>query len=229
MSLDRSKSPIGHHHPKSTILSNRLFVILAFALIAIGGYSLITRRYFPDDSDAGELPAVWIATTDAEAPDSPRLPLLPDIGGAIELVACTVNSARNSGLRNAHAVNQIVNTLPPEVRILILTNDRAAFSVLSNPDPQRIEFVDLPGESSFTIWPQDPFVVLAGSNRAPDDPAHPGEDIRFLLPERFGRADDAKIAVTRHAVQNSPRLVHRTSGSSVVRIDTSADPDSQSL
>ena len=39
--------------------------------------------------------------------------LLPDVGGRITRVVCSVNSARRAALRNADLVSNIVNSLPP--------------------------------------------------------------------------------------------------------------------
>jgi len=117
-------------------------------------------------------------------PRRPCARILADDDGPIALVACVASSARRSSLRNAPAICEVVNTLPSRARIVILTNDRAAFIVASNPEPRRVEFVDLPPEAEFTIWPQDPFVVLRGAKGGP-----------VLLASRdFDRVDDRLIA-----------------------------------
>ena len=95
----------------------------------------------------------------------------------------SVNSARNSTLRNAALTSRIVNALPEHTRILILVPDREAFTVASNPWPDRIVFADMPENYSLTIWPQDPFLVLQGD----DGP-------RLLASPEFARADDIEMA-----------------------------------
>ena len=110
--------------------------------------------------------------------------LLKDQGGPIEHVVCVVNTARKAALRNANVVTRIVNALPPRVKLTILTNDRSALIVARNPHPGRVDFLELPEDSAFTIWPQDPFLVLSGQN-----------DKTILLAGRqFARADDRLIA-----------------------------------
>ena len=101
----------------------------------------------------------------------------------MELVVLSVNSARSSTLRNAALTSRIVNALPEHTRILILAPDREAFTVASNPWPDRIVFADMPENYSLTIWPQDPFLVLQGD----DGP-------RLLASPEFARADDIEMA-----------------------------------
>ena len=90
--------------------------------------------------------------------------IMPDVGASIRLVVCTVNSARRAMLRNADLVTGIVNALPARVHFLLIVNDPAAFTVASNPYPERVRFINLPAETSITIWPQDPFVVLTDAD-----------------------------------------------------------------
>lgn len=114
----------------------------------------------------------------------PRYVVLADVGGPIRHVACLASSARRSTLRNDTLITQIVNALPARTRVTILTNDRAAFTVTRNPNPERVAFLDLPAKADFTIWPQDPFLVLVCP-----------EGKRLLLVSReFDRADDRLIA-----------------------------------
>lgn len=109
--------------------------------------------------------------------------VLPDHGGPLRHVTCIVNTARRSTLRNAALVAGIVNALPARTRVTILTNDRGSLAVVRNAQPGRVEFLDLPAEASFTIWPQDPFLVLAGRDGR-----------RMLLASReFDRADDRLV------------------------------------
>ncbi len=114
------------------------------------------------------------------SPADPPWQVLSDDSGEIRHVACVVNSARRAVLRNAALVTQIVNALPPSTKVTILTNDRAAFTVARNPHPQRVDFVELPSEHDFTIWPQDPFLVLLGRQGQPC----------LLGSAEFDRADD---------------------------------------
>lgn len=116
-------------------------------------------------------------------PQSPRAQVLADSAGRIELALVSVNSARSSSLRNAALTTTIVNRLPRHTKFLILASDRDAFSVVSNPWPERIRFVDMPQDFELTIWPQDPFVVL-------EDEAGP----RLLASPEFARADDREMA-----------------------------------
>ncbi len=137
--------------------------VVALALITLGaGAYLHTRPTAPKPSAA----------------------VISDTSGQILKVVCTANSARRAALRNADIISRVVNTLPEHAQVLILTNDRDAFSIASNPWKDRVQFVSLPGEARFTIWPQDPFVVLAEPGTAP----------RLLVSRRFERADDRLIA-----------------------------------
>lgn len=96
-----------------------------------------------------------------------RWRIVADTGGPITLAACSLNSARRAALRNAELVATIANALPERARLVVLTNDRAAFTVVRDPWPGRVVFVDTPAEQDVTIWPQDPFVVLRdGRGRA---------------------------------------------------------------
>lgn len=117
-------------------------------------------------------------------PAEPEWRILRDDAGPIEEVVCVVNSARQAILRNAPLVTAVVNALPSRTRVTILASDPRAFIVARNPDPQRVRLLDLPGDSAFTIWPQDPFVVLTD------------QDGRRVLLEsaEFERADDRLIA-----------------------------------
>jgi hypothetical protein len=119
----------------------------------------------------------------AAPPQSTRPVLLPDVGPPLRVVAMSANSARRATLRNAGLVTNIVNGLPAS-RFFILTNDRAAFTVARNNQPERVRFLDLPFENAITIWTQDPFLVLAGRR---------GE-ITLLTSKDFERADDRMMA-----------------------------------
>lgn len=119
--------------------------------------------------------------------------LLPDVGGNIELVVVSVNSARSSSLRNADLTSAIINQLPPRIKVLILAPDRDAFTVASNPWPDRISFVAMPEKYRLTIWPQDPFLVLQGDGGT-----------RLLAAPEFARADDTQMASALSAQLNLP-------------------------
>lgn len=114
---------------------------------------------------------------------TPDVRLLADNRGQIELAVLSVNSARSSSLRNADLTSTIINNLPEKAKIVILAADREAFTVLSNPWPERIHFVDMQDDHSLTIWPQDPFVVLRDENGT-----------RLLASPEFARADDREMA-----------------------------------
>ena len=118
------------------------------------------------------------------APASAGSTLLPDVGGRPQVVAVNVNSARRATLRNASLVTNLVNGLPPSTRFVVLTNDRSAFTVARNDRPDRIRFLDLPRESPFTIWTQDPFLVLTNAIG----------DVTLLTSRAFERADDRMMA-----------------------------------
>ncbi len=123
---------------------------------------------------------ILIRRLDKPSPPDPTWQVLSDDSGEIRHVVCVVNSARRAVLHNAALVTRIVNALPPGVKVTILTNDRAAFKVVRNPHLQQVDFVELPFDRDFTIWPQDPFLVLIGSL---DQPC-------LLGSAEFDRADD---------------------------------------
>lgn len=109
--------------------------------------------------------------------------LLPDVGGPIRLAATSLNSARRSALRNAPLMNRIANVLHETIELLVLVDDRDAFTVTRDPWPGRLRFVEVDPERTITVWPQDPFVVLAGE----DEPV-------LLQPARFERGGDDRMA-----------------------------------
>lgn len=116
-----------------------------------------------------------------QATEAPAL--LADVGGAPLRVAVTANSARRAMLRNADLVTEIVNGLPESTSVLILTNDRAAFTTPGSQTSDRVRFVELPLHAPLTIWPQDPFLVLSG-----------GDQTVLLASKTFARADDRLMA-----------------------------------
>ena len=107
--------------------------------------------------------------------------LLPDVGSEIRLVACSVTSARTSSLRNAELVANIVNGLPQDVHVLLLVNDRSAFTMSSHHG--RVTFVEMPPHCDMSIWPQDPFVVVQDELRT-----------KLITPSSFDREDDERMA-----------------------------------
>ncbi len=111
--------------------------------------------------------------------------VLSDTDGAVSTVVLSLNSARRAALRNFEAVQSIVNALPADTQVRILTNDRSAFLVARNTFGDRVQFVAMPAEEPITIWPQDPFVVLQRSE---------GEPNILLKSRSFERAGDDNMA-----------------------------------
>jgi hypothetical protein len=109
-----------------------------------------------------------------------REKIMADVGSEIRLVACSATSARMSSLRNAELVSNIVNGLPQDVHVLLLVNDRSAFSTSTNN--RRVTFVEMPPESDISIWPQDPFVVVQGKSTT-----------KLITPCSFNREDDERM------------------------------------
>jgi hypothetical protein len=120
----------------------------------------------------------------APLPPFPGGRLLADTGGPVTLAVGSVVSARRSALRNAATVSNIVNALPARARLLLLANDRAAFTIARDPAPGRVAFVELPGDTPITIWPQDPFLVLRRDDGASC----------LLASREFPRAGDRAMA-----------------------------------
>ncbi len=110
--------------------------------------------------------------------------LLSDSNGTINAAVMSVNSARRAALRNAGLITNIVNSLPQNVQLYILTNDMSAFTVARNPWPDRIHFISLANDNPITIWTQDPFLVLRNSNQG----------TTLLTSKNFQRADDQAMA-----------------------------------
>lgn len=113
--------------------------------------------------------------------------VLPETRGAIASVVLSLSSARRSTLRNAELVTRIVDALPAETRVRLLTSDPGAFALRAPSVPHRlrdIELVPVEGDRALTIWPQDPFLVLEGADGR----------TRLLRSRRFERADDAVMA-----------------------------------
>lgn len=106
--------------------------------------------------------------------------LMPDYGSEIELVACSLSSARKSSLRNSELVQNITNALSPETHVLILVNDRKAFDY-DNANP-RVTFIELPESTHLSIWPQDPFLVRQNNHKP-----------QLILPKQFKRGDDHQM------------------------------------
>ncbi len=120
----------------------------------------------------------------AALPD-PDQELLSDADGTMEHVVCVVNSARRALLHNSELVTRILNALPDRIRVTLLTNDREAFTLPRERSPGRVRFVHLPREADFTIWPQDPFLVLNGA-----------AGTSILQSANFPRADDDRLTAS---------------------------------
>lgn len=127
------------------------------------------------------LPPVHAETSAGKNP----VGLLPDHGGPVTEAVISVNSARRATLRNAQLITNIVNAFPKRVKFTIVSNDPSAFTVASNPWPERIRFLHLPEDNPITIWTQDPFVVLKDEDKS----------TTLLTPKEFLRAQDSSMAV----------------------------------
>jgi hypothetical protein len=131
------------------------------------------------------LHAVWLLGSGCASPpevEGGRAVVLADVGGAIEQVVTVVNSPRRSALRNQDLVSSIVQDLGPRTRVLILAVPEMILN--PNPLPDRMVFVEVPDDLDFSIWPQDPFVVL----RAPNGEAS------LLASRDYGRSEDREMA-----------------------------------
>lgn len=120
--------------------------------------------------------------------------LMSDCGGRISRIVCNVNSARRTTLRNYQLVGNIVNTFAQQAEVIISTNDRSAFAIVSNPWPQKVRFCELSPDTDITIWPQDPFVVMQKGNG----------DAFLLLSKQFERAKDRQMAAELAVFLNWP-------------------------
>jgi hypothetical protein len=69
--------------------------------------------------------------------------------------------------------------------VILAVNDPAAFTVARNPRPDRVQFLKLTSETSITIWPQDPFVVLRDE----------GGECCLLISRDFKRVKDREMAL----------------------------------
>jgi len=124
--------------------------------------------------------------------------LLCDTEGTMENVVCVVNSARRALLHNAALATEILNGLPDRIRFTLLTNDREAFTLAKERSPGRVRFVDLPPDAEFTIWPQDPFLVLDEAGNS-----------TLLQSAAFSRADDHRLTETLASTLGLPRRISR--------------------
>ena len=107
--------------------------------------------------------------------------VLADSGGTIRQVVTVVTSPRRSTLRNQNLVQSLAQGLGPDTHLLILAHREMILD--PNPMPQRMTFVEIPEELQFSIWPQDPFVVLRD-----------GEGVSRLLAARgYGRMEDREM------------------------------------
>lgn len=123
----------------------------------------------------------------------PETRLLADTGGPVKTVAVSLVSARRSPLGNAATVSALVNALPPSVGVVALANDPQAFSFVPGARRGQLRLAGLPADRAFTIWPQDPFLVLTGPSGN-----------RLLLSSTFDRVDDALMAEALGAATGLP-------------------------
>lgn len=113
--------------------------------------------------------------------------VMPDNQDSVSHIVCIANSARRAALHNASMISSIVNSLPADLRITLVTSDPDAFSISPDPDPAArriVDFVAVAGNPRLTMWVQDPFVVLTNDDG----------QISLLSSRRFGRSDDRVIA-----------------------------------
>jgi hypothetical protein len=133
-----------------------------------------------DCGEAGALAAaVALGATVACAP--PPDVLLPDQGAPIRLALAAVASPARSGLRNQALVETLAARLGPRTHLLILAEPEMVLE--PNPWPERVSFVPVPSGLDFSIWPQDPFVVVRGAGGS-----------RLLAARGYGRAQDREMA-----------------------------------
>ncbi|MCC0042715.1 MAG: hypothetical protein H6880_11120 [Rhodobiaceae bacterium] len=119
--------------------------------------------------------------------------VLADSGGPLVAVAVSLASARRSALGNADLVSAFVNALPAAVDVIALTNDASVFTVAPGARRGQVRLVELPPARDFTIWPQDPFVVIEGPHSR-----------GLLLSASFERADDDLMARAIGAAMDMP-------------------------
>jgi hypothetical protein len=127
--------------------------------------------------------ALFAASWAAGCGSVPSRPtLLSDAGGRIDQVLMVVASPSRSALRNHELVQNVARALPPDARLLVLAHPDMILE--PNPLPDRLRFLALPEQLALTIWPQDPFVVLA---EGPDGG-------RLLAARDFERVPDREMA-----------------------------------
>lgn len=125
----------------------------------------------------------WVLVGDAR---NSSLRLLPDTGGEISQLAVSLTSARRAGLRSAGFISALGGALAPGTELIALSNDPGAFDIEQGARARAFRMLALPRDKDFTIWPQDPFLVLRGE----------GETGHLLLSASFDRADDDLMAAT---------------------------------
>lgn len=140
------------------------------ATVAVLSLGTISLNYFRSGS---------AVISECRVPPSQHL--LADHGSAIELVVCSLTSARKSSLRNSQLIENIINALPQEVHVLVLVNDPSSFSQRSGS--HRVTFLEVPTDAKISIWPQDPFLVTVGDRGT-----------RLITPKQFDRGDDDQMA-----------------------------------
>jgi hypothetical protein len=133
---------------------------------------------------AAVLAAILVAACGVSptADPPPATRVLSDADGAIGLALMVVSSPRRSSLRNQLLVETVVQRLDPRTRVVILAHPDMVLD--PNPLPGRMSFVEISDELDFSIWPQDPFVVLRGADGAG----------RLLAARDYGRGSDRQMA-----------------------------------
>ena len=127
------------------------------------------------------LPALVLACACSAPPSTRDAAVLADSGGPIERALVVVTSPRRSALRNQALIESLTRRLGPRVHMLILADPEMI--VEPNPWPERMSFLRIPDGLRFSIWPQDPFVVIEGASGS-----------RLLAARDYGRAMDSRMA-----------------------------------
>lgn len=127
-------------------------------------------------------PALYLAAGVRPAVEPDGAKVLADTGGSIARALLLVSSPKRSTLRNQELVQNVARRMGPDARLLLLADPEMILD--PNPQPDRMQFVGVPDELSFSIWPQDPFVVLRDDR---------GES-RLLTSRDYGRMEDREMA-----------------------------------
>jgi len=108
--------------------------------------------------------------------------VLSDTGGPVRLAVTVVTSPARTGLRDQALIETLTRRLGPRTHLLILADPEMILE--PNPWPQRMTFVRIPQGLRFSMWPQDPFVVVE----------EPGSGSRLLVARDYGREMDHEMA-----------------------------------